>query len=243
MDGYGFDKLTRNLATGTSRRRLLQGSGAGLAVGLLALAGVRTEAAGRHGRHKKLGTQGATCRTIGGACQSDASCCPNQHLVCTQVGSTGARRCECDQQGGFQECNGTCQSIQCPSGQPRQADCTCGCSGGQEACTTGGVTACYASCSGGQVRQADCSCDCPTGTVKCDNGNCVSSTCPGGQAVNTTTCSCGCPQGQIFCGGTCHNESTECRRNQTINVNCCNQGYPACQNPGQINTCHGTQTV
>src|SRR5690349_2382198 len=99
MDGYNFDKLTRNLATGTSRRRLLQGSGAGLAVGLLALAGVRTEAAGTHGRHKKLGAQGATCRTIGGACQDAGSlsnCCPDQHLTCTNVGQTGAKRCECE---------------------------------------------------------------------------------------------------------------------------------------------------
>ena len=62
MDGQRFDNLTKALASGASRRRVLKGLVGGIAGGLAA-------AFGRH----RVGAQ--TCGDIDDACFSDGDCC------------------------------------------------------------------------------------------------------------------------------------------------------------------------
>jgi CXCXC repeat len=244
MDHQRFDEITKTLASGTSRRKMIKG----LAIGALGTAfGLRRAA-----------TTGAapSCRALGESCRDDSSCCPNQHLFCDIVGATGAHRCECTT--GFVACGGVCVSISCPSGgQFDPATCGCVCPSGTElcgdaclgACPDGQVRnsttcacecpsgqefcggSCLTLCTNGQVRNpTTCACECPSGTVQCDNGACVSGACPAGQTFNTTTCACECPTGQVFCNGCCHDPATACAglHNKNFNAQCC-----SCENPGQ----------
>ncbi len=253
MDARKFDECTKALATGASRRQVIKGL-AGGALGALAVA--------LFGGGQAEEVEAATCRALGEACKPGATgtqagaCCPGteqepSHLICQQVGQTGATRCECDLNQGFRECGGRCVSTTCPGGGqlntttcqcecgsitcPENATlntttCVCECNQGFESC--GGQ--CLAPCTGGQVRQANCTCACPTGTVECPTGSgtCVSTNCPTGMTFNPNTCTCGCPSGQVFCNGACFNPATACStckpNNKVFNIECC-----SCENPGQ----------
>jgi len=244
MDSNRFDDITKALATGTSRRKMVKGLLAG-AAGIVGLRRVATlEAA-------------PTCRALGEACQSDASCCPNSHLVCQQVAATGAHRCECDTAAGFHACEGVCILGPCCTGgtvacggdcvtgectganeEFSFATCTCVCASGFTRCNATGE--CQANCTGGRVftqGATSCTCECPVGTQEC-NGVCVTTTCSGGRTFNTSTCQCECPSGGVFCNGCCHDVTSACagEHNKIFNVQCC-----SCENPGQPSgKCKGT---
>jgi len=236
MDSNRFDDITKALATGTSRRKMVKGLLAG-AAGIVGLRRVATlEAA-------------PTCRALGESCRTDASCCSGQHLFCQQIGATGAQRCECET--GFINCGGVCVAgpgpccvegqvacggacfNECPSGEVfNTATCTCECASGTTRCNG----ECVTNCTGGQVLQADCTCACPTGSEVCQ-GNCVAS-CSGGQTLDPTTCQCGCGPNEAFCNGCCHNVTDACagEHNKVFNAKCC-----SCENPGQPSgKCKGT---
>ncbi len=244
MDGQKFDDITRALATGTSRRKMLKGLTAGALAAAFGLRrGVTTMAA-------------PTCRSLGEACKpgptgtEEGTCCSGQNLFCQKVAETGADRCECAT--GFVRCNGQCVSISCPGGgQLNTITCGCDCPTGTELCDEN----CLQLCPTGQSRNFEtcacecdtscsvtgaiqdpstCTCSCPSGTEEC-NGACVANTCSGGQTFDPVTCSCQCAPNEVFCGGQCHNPETTCAglHNKIFNIECCNQGANPCQNPGQ----------
>ncbi len=118
MDGQRFDELTKSLARGTSRRRMLKGL-AGGAMAVLLGRGVRDVAAG--------GT--FTCGAGVGACPSGLICCsgscknlrtdPNNCGRCGRVCSTNlcnAGRCVASCPSGFLISSGTCVRT-CPMGE------------------------------------------------------------------------------------------------------------------------------
>lgn len=75
MDASRFDSLTRNLATSSTRRRIL----ASLAAGVLGLA--RTDWTGAR-----------ACASRGAVCRESANCCSG---LCGDRDATGRRRCIC----------------------------------------------------------------------------------------------------------------------------------------------------
>lgn len=88
MDDRTFDGLTKALASGTSRRRLVKGVLAGAVGGAVSLAGtfgVREAA--------------AVCKAYGQTCVAGAECCTG---FCAAT-----KRCRCPAGTGF--CNGACQ--------------------------------------------------------------------------------------------------------------------------------------
>ena len=210
MDGHQFDDLTRTLASGTSRRRVLKGIGGAAAAGAFTLLGMkRSDAAPR-------------CRELGKPCQSDAQCCDractNFKCACP-VGSTACNNvclvdttfltdegncggCGIACSAGETCCNGVCQAT-----ETDETNCgTCGrvcipgavCAGGECFCPTG-TAECHGSCVALTSFQSDrnncgfCGNVCPSG------GNCISGRCCSG---NLVTCPAGCSPGQ-FCPGCC----------------------------------------
>jgi hypothetical protein len=208
MTPNNFDELSKKLAIQTSRRGMLRILAVGAAGAAAAAVGLGRS--GVQADHTCLGGDAGT-KTLGEACGDGGggkNCCdPTGNLVCVNVGSTGAHRCECAE--GFQDCgDGTCRA-------------TCGpqsCPEGSEACTPTGSTTqlCLAPCPTGQQRLADCTCGCPAGQVFCNNA-CFnpSSACDCHNKVfNATCCSCenpGQPSGKCkgaLCtasGCTCEN--------------------------------------
>jgi CXCXC repeat len=205
MDGQKFDRIAKTLAAGTSRRRVLKG----LAVGALGAA---------FGLRRGAESAAASCRAIGGPCQTTGDCCSGQHLVCTQVGTTGAHRCECDLSAGFQECNGACVNAACPGGQTfNSSTCACGCPSGQALC---GGRCVSTACAGDLTfNSSTCTCTCPAGQTECPagSGTCVAN-CTNGRVLNTSTCACECPSGTTACGGTC---VQDCANGTTLDTSTC----------------------
>ncbi len=118
MDGQRFDEITRALATGANRRRVLQG----LAPGALGLLGLRRAPAAAQTCPNRL------CASDPGVCAGTAGC-----NCC--VFANGNNRCLspslCQRAGGTVTCpagqqfvNGQCQIVTCPNGQP---PCNGGC--------------------------------------------------------------------------------------------------------------------
>jgi hypothetical protein len=107
MDGKQFDRLTKRLGSGASRRRVLGGLGA-VGAGLLTR---RTEAS------KARPTSG--CGHAGRACTPDgttsANCCGNEKLTCAAPGGVSPR---CDNTAGNYKC---CA----PVGTACHAHCEC----------------------------------------------------------------------------------------------------------------------
>ncbi len=64
MDGQRFDQLTRNLATGTSRQRVLRVMGGGVAGALLAVVG----------RGKRAAAEGQAASVLLARCYADSGC-------------------------------------------------------------------------------------------------------------------------------------------------------------------------
>src|SRR5215203_1949163 len=165
MDDRRFDRLTRSLADGISRRRLL--SAAGLAAGWLSL-GHRREIGAQDDRDEGstieiVGVDDTPCSTvacplshrcIAGACCPEKQacgdvCCPPQTVGCIAPpvgpdGSIGKAGCLCSEGLFYDDWANTCRS--CLSfGDPcrGESDCctgvcvdgACSCIGGGNACT------------------------------------------------------------------------------------------------------------
>ena len=214
MDGQKFDDITRALATGTSRRRVLKG----LLAGAVGVVGLR--------RAAKVSAGPAGTRVLGESCRETADCTANQNLECQKVAETGAFRCECAT--GFISCQGQCVSINCPGGgQLDTTTCTCVCPTGTELCNN----SCVQSCTSPFVlNTSSCACECPSSTPELCNGACYAACAPG-FTRNATTCACECPSGTELCGGQC---VTVCPtgfvRNSTTCQCVCPTGQEVCQN-------------
>ena len=216
MDSQQFDDLTRALATGSSRRKVLKGLFAGVA--------------GAVGLRRVTPANAATCRNLGEACRNDSSCCSGQGLFCDTVGTTGAQRCECDLSQGFVNCGGQCFSTNCPAGATFSCAGGCQCPSGSELCGATGSERCFVTCPTGQTRNpTTCACECPSSQELC-NGACVTS-CAGGQVL--VNCVCQCPTGTTTCiptGGTAQC-TTNCTGGQVFNGSCqcvCPAGQELC---------------
>src|SRR4029453_8048510 len=122
--------IKRFCTTRLTRQHALRGLAAGVAAVVTGAAFAAGDGeAKKKKKKKKVRAAAPSCRALGEACQSDASCCGPQsqtHLACQFVGETGARRCECTT--GFTACGGVCVSITCPGGaQLDFTTCQCVC--------------------------------------------------------------------------------------------------------------------
>lgn len=117
MDGKQFDRLTKSLSSGASRRRMLGGLGA-MTAGLLV---ARSAAAKARPINKGCDQAGRTC-TEGSCCGNQLTCteamglsssCRNlsgNNKCCFQVGSACHGHCECC--GAATACiDGRCTSV------------------------------------------------------------------------------------------------------------------------------------
>ena len=136
MDYERFDDLTRALATGTSRRRVLRGLVGSALGGALSLVGLEAMA--------------ANCRLIGQRCNDAHSCCKG--AICTAKGV-----CRCNKDRGFLSCNGdgtTCVNTNNSEEHCGACNSPCGanevCQGGQCVCASG-----FHRCSGTCVTDTD----------------------------------------------------------------------------------------
>jgi hypothetical protein len=107
MDGHRFDDLTKRLAVGTSRRRVIKGLAGSVAGGLAVLAG-------RHGADARRRTQASCGNTV---CAGDPGIC-NDGCVCCEYANGNSRcmppnRCtgEVVCPGGLEFCDGSCTTL------------------------------------------------------------------------------------------------------------------------------------
>lgn len=194
MDGTHFDAMTRGMATGMSRRRVLRGLLSGLSGAAAALLSGRTEARPR-------------CRDTRSICLSHSNCCSG---FCAGKDRTGRRRCAACS-------NFVCGDFCCPPetvgcsffevpGQPVKISCLCPCETIFDLATN--ICAPLNSCE----FDTDCCSDKCCGGVCCDSGQ----QCCGG--VCSTEESCICPS-ETACSGsaTC----TRCDKTYSTKGTCC----------------------
>lgn len=136
MDQQRFDDLSRALATGTSRRRVLRGLTGSVLGGVLGLLGLEEAA--------------AACRLIGQRCNANKPCC--RGAVCTAKGV-----CRCAKTRGFLPCNGdatTCVNTNTSEEHCGACNNPCGpneiCQSGTCVCATG-----FHRCGGNCVSNTD----------------------------------------------------------------------------------------
>lgn len=196
MDGQQFDRITKALATGQSRRALGKVVAGGVGAGLLALLGVDgAEAA--HCRPPRVTCgrrRSARCCASGQVCQHGncvASCAPDCAGKCGGAADGCGGTCNADCTGGQVCQNGGCVT-------PCVPDCAGKCGGAANGC--GGT--CDGGCAGGQVC---CGLVCSSLDTNDHCGACdtVCSSCAGGGSASCQTT----VAGQRFCGGGgyCHN--------------------------------------
>ena len=188
MDSDRFDKITRSLVEGSSRRKLLRGLVGGVFAGAAALVGWQ-------------GDEAAAAACPGGKVRCDGKCL---------TACTGGRRrdpnrnCRCVCPAAKpQSCGGQCRPA-CTGGKLRDPG-TCGCvcpATKPETCNG----QCLTACSGGRVRnQSTCGCECAPGSKECNGGCIPNAECCGG-CTGGKTCqngSCQCRYWELDCGGTC----------------------------------------
>jgi hypothetical protein len=179
MDGQRFDELTRLLASGTPRRRVLKG----VAGGALGLLGLRTASSVRAGADMSV--------DIGGECSEDEECTLGSCLegVCAcEDPAEPWRGCPCIS-GADDQCGGG-TLLCCPTtNEP----------GGPGVCTSS-MTGCDpvdpcpgVSCEDPQVLDEDtCECVCPAPTIECDDGSCLN--CGALFTADPVTCTCVCEE-------------------------------------------------
>lgn len=218
MDGPRFDRWTRALASGSSRRRLLQGVTGGALAALLAHLGLEEASAacvkvgqrGCRGPQNKTCCPGATCqggskRRVGRcACKAGLTKCGT---TCVNTTTDGQHCGGCNNPCGTGE---TCQGGTCVGGG---GECSPSCAGGQT-CRDGGICACPA----GTESSCDfawppgCYC-CPVGQFHCGDGACheccIGANCGGGGRECGEGNTCRCPNLQQDCGGICQTCCTD----------------------------------
>jgi len=107
MDGVQFDQMTRTLAAGASRRRVLGAAALGVV------------AAGR----ARWASAKPKCRQDGHPCEGNQECCDG--LTC-QAGAHGsAKRCRLCEPEGLMQCSGT-GFVTCDHGRFVYRDCAPG---------------------------------------------------------------------------------------------------------------------
>lgn len=225
MDGQRFDEITKALAAGASRRRIIQGIAAGA---LGAAFGLRRAAPG---------DAAGPCRQLGEACKPGptgielGSCCATNanggasNLFCQKVAETGADRCECTT--GFVRCNGACVSISCPGGASlNTTTCTCECPDSAPLCNGACVPNTCPAGSGQVFNTSTCACECPSTAPEACGGVCLAP-CPSGQVRNATTCACECGPNTVLCNGACVSDACPAGSGQVFNTTSCSCVCPA----------------
>jgi hypothetical protein len=161
MEGSQFDRVTKQLATQTGRRRMLQGLA--VVVATLGVALGHQPATAKPHRHRAQQVHGqgngprpGRCGQFGHPCKFTKQCCEAAGLVCID----GA--CGCNK--GETNCGGRC--VTCPTGDTTCSGTTCVCTGGETEC--GGK--CVTCPTGGEC--AGTSCVCTGGQTEC-SGKCV----------------------------------------------------------------------
>lgn len=191
MDPNRFDHLTKSLASGLSRRRVLGGV-LGAVGGALGLRGAASA---------------AFCHGLGGTCATKANCCGSAVCVsgtCQPPFSGGGAGCL----PGFTSCGGQCKLLLndtqncgacgnvCPADQP-----VCG---GRCLCTD-------TSCPAGQACCSDGNGACVDLTANVNNCGGCGTVCSGGDDCNAPVCTnetCGtAPTNE---GGPCNNKTGTC---------------------------------
>ncbi len=182
MDGQRFDEMTRALATGTSRRRVLKGLTGGVLGTLAGALGVSRVGAG-HGR------------------PNGATCIRNEHCASGYC-DPQTRRCACPE--GTTACGDACVGTTCPAGAVLDpTSCTCVCTAtGQAPCGTGTAATCACEVAYGEA--CDQNTDCQAGSVCRPPDTRFDQTCtttgPGGACCLNTA----------VAGGPC-DEAADCR--------------------------------
>lgn len=101
MDGHRFDRVTRSLATGSSRRRLLKG----LVAGAFAAVGVGRAAEADAARCKRFGQHcNKSERCCAGKCAPRRFVCECHHYQRACITATGAETCCPRGEAAFARC-------------------------------------------------------------------------------------------------------------------------------------------
>lgn len=147
--------------------------------------------------------------------------------------------CECGCPQPYTRCGDSC----CFGGAVCNADGSCNCPVGTEACNE----VCTPSCPSGQYFDANCQCSaetsCGAGETLC-NGQCVSLSCPANQLFDQSVCGCvnRCGSGEDYCGGVCIDVVND-RTNCGFCGNTCPPNMPciagSCQCPATTNYIDG----
>lgn len=203
MDNNRFDSLTKQFATGASRRGILKGIFGGAAA-VVAGGATRRSASALHQPTNQ-------CRHLGNNCfpNEDAShqCCASENLVCNNA---TAGQCVC--QPHFFDCGGRCihESHCCPTGGG--ATCPAGTTCIDNTCQ------CIPNGSSGNPNHPElcCSgCVCPDGNCcaasHCEEPQCIPNGDPGNVNHPDLCCSgCVCPDGNCCNASHCEEPTNGC---------------------------------
>lgn len=187
MDEERFDRFTKALATGRSRRSVLRGLGAGIAAGLAGLGA--SEVSANHGGVHKGGPKPGRCGEAGQPCKFGTHCCSgtclNGYCACPEgqelvdgacVATDPCADVTCVDDGN--ECTtSTCVDGQCET-QILDGN---SCSNGAGTCDSAGVCRPNDPCAG-----ANCDDD-----NECTTGYCMNGVCYNDPVADGTTCSGG----------------------------------------------------
>lgn len=175
MDNQRFDDLTRRLASGTSRRRLVRGMVAS------AVAGVVTRFGGG-------GAEAQACRLVGQTCNETFPCCGAAR--CSAPDAQGRRFCRCTP--ALTNCDGRCRNLQVDENNCGACGRTC----------LAGQSCCNGTCISTVADPANCgACGRRCGT----NENCCSGECVdvGFDRDNCSRCGRQCLAGDVCKVGRC----------------------------------------
>ena len=151
MDGSRFDDLTKRLATGASRRRVLRGLGAGVVAAVATAAGLRGARANHGGGHGG-GPKPGRCGQVGHPCKWGTHCCTG---TCLNGG------CACPPATpNFCPATNSCLAACTDPGEVFDpATCGCGCPA-TTCCVCEGANNSLLFCSGASPTVAECNAAC-----------------------------------------------------------------------------------
>jgi hypothetical protein len=165
MDAQQFDKLTRALANGRSRRSLIKG-----------FAGMFATAAGLAGADEALANPGPKkCKYEESSCKFDENCCSG--TCCNRTCCADGQSC----------CGGRCYDP-CPDGQNRNSACTCAPTEPEPECRADGdCPPATSPCQTAVCTDGECGVANTTGPCG-DGGTCVGGVCEESQCSATRPC-------------------------------------------------------